>query len=284
MATLKEQYEANRAQSQGNVNSIYDNALNTQKSSLQNAYNNSMQVQNQAAADTQNLYAGANQGLARQSAQTQRSMDQFADVRNLNRQAGSQQALSLGLASRNAANAMAARQNQAMAEAERQKAMATTNYNNQVQQALANNDYRRAAALLDDYNNQAARMEKDAAILASFGDFSGYGQLYGDSTANSMRDLWLAQNPDIAYRTGAIDANRYHQMTGKWPAGYNPPTSNNGYYYGEVGGPDTGTIQLSGSGTQTARRTGVGNRYNEGHRFAGNRGNFIYYSGNSGKT
>jgi len=234
MATLKEQYEANRAQSQGNVNSIYDNALNTQKSSLQNAYNNSMQVQNQAAADTQNLYAGANQGLARQSAQTQRSMDQFADVRNLNRQAGSQQALSLGLASRNAANAMAARQNQAMAEAERQKAMATTNYNNQVQQALANNDYRRAAALLDDYNNQAARMEKDAAILASFGDFSGYGQLYGDSTANSMRDLWLAQNPDIAYRTGAIDANRYHQMTGKWPAGYTPPTARNsgGYYYG----------------------------------------------------
>ena len=283
MATLKEQYEANRAQSQSGVNSIYDKALNTQKSSLQNAYNQSMQVQNQAAADTQNLYAGANRELGRQSAQTQRSMDRFADVRNLNRQAGSQQALSLGLASRNAANAMAARQNQAMAEAERQKALATTNYNNQVQQALANNDYRRAAALLDDYNNQAARMEKDAAILASFGDFSGYGQLYGDSTANSMRDLWLAQNPDIAYRTGAIDANRYHQMTGKWPAGYNPPTSNNGYYYGS-GGQELGTIQPNTGAAQTGRKTGVGNRYNEGHRFAGNRGNFIYYSGNSGKT
>ena len=103
MATLKEQYEANRAQSQSGVNSIYDKALNTQKSSLQNAYNQSMQVQNQAAADTQNLYAGANRELGRQSAQTQRSMDRFADVRNLNRQAGSQQALSLGLASRNAA-------------------------------------------------------------------------------------------------------------------------------------------------------------------------------------
>ena len=245
MATLKEQYEANRAQSQGNVNSIYDNALNTQKSSLQNAYNQAMQVQNQAANDTQNLYAGANQGLARQAAQTQQSMDRFADVRNLNRQPGSQQALSMGLAARNAASAMAARQNQAMAEAERQKALATTNYNNMVQQALADNDYRRAAALLDDYNNQNARLEKDAAILASFGDFSGYGQIYGDGTANSMRSLWIAQNPDLAYRTGAIDANRYHEMTGQWPAGYTPPTTNNGYYYGGGGTDKNSNVKIT---------------------------------------
>jgi len=245
MATLKEQFEANKAQSQGGINNVYDTALNNQKQGLLNAYNQNTQLQNQTAADTQKLYEGANQGLARQAAQTQRSMDQFADVRNLNRQAGSQQALSLGLASRNAGNVLAAQQAQAMAEAERQKALTTTSYNNQVQQALADNDYRRAAALLDDYNNQHARMENAAKTLAQYGDFSGYGQIYGDGTANSMRSLWIAQNPDLAYRTGAIDANRYHAMTGQWPAGYTPPTTNNGYYYGGGGTDKNSNVKIT---------------------------------------
>jgi hypothetical protein len=45
-----------------------------------------------------------------------------------------------------------------------------------------------------------------------------------------MRELWIAQNPDLAYNTGAIDAERYRSMTGVYPPGYQAPSS--GGYYG----------------------------------------------------
>jgi hypothetical protein len=75
-----------------------------------------------------------------------------------------------------------------------------------------------------------------AQTLASYGDFSGYAAMYGTDTANVMREMWIAQNPDLAYRTGAIDAKRYRQMTGAYPPGYSAGGGGGGgYYYGGGG-------------------------------------------------
>ena len=38
--------------------------------------------------------------------------------------------------------------------------------------------------------------------------------------ADEMARLWGAENPDLAYRIGKIDAEEYKRMTGKYPAGY----------------------------------------------------------------
>ena len=46
--------------------------------------------------------------------------------------------------------------------------------------------------------------------------------------AKSLRDTFIATNPDAAYRLGIIDHNKYYSMVGAWPAGYTPPSSGGG--------------------------------------------------------
>ena len=70
---------------------------------------------------------------------------------------------------------MAAAQDAVMKENQRQIDLLKVKYNNDVQKAIADNDYKKAAALLDDYNTQNNWLEKMAAQMANFGDFSGYG-------------------------------------------------------------------------------------------------------------
>ena len=45
--------------------------------------------------------------------------------------------------------------------------------------------------------------------------------------AESFINAWRAENPDLAYTTGAITPDEYRQITGEYPAGY-PPTSSGG--------------------------------------------------------
>lgn len=75
---------------------------------------------------------------------------------------------------------------------------------------------------------QQQQAEEKAKVLASYGDFSGYAALYGQEQANAMRQMWIAQNPLLAYNTGAIDANRYFQMTGMYAPGTEPAASSGG--------------------------------------------------------
>ena len=84
------------------------------------------------------------------------------------------------------------------------------------------------------YEQQQA--EAKAQTLASYGDFSGYAAIYGQEQASAMREMWIAQNPLLAYNTGAITAERYRQMTGENPPGYEDNSGGGGggggYYYG----------------------------------------------------
>ena len=43
--------------------------------------------------------------------------------------------------------------------------------------------------------------------------------------AESFGRAWKAENPDLAYRTGAITPDEYWQMTGEYPEGYAPPAA-----------------------------------------------------------
>jgi hypothetical protein len=170
-------------------------------------------------------------------------MNSYADVRGLNRQPGSQQALSLGLGTSVAAGRLAQQRQLALEESQRQKALLSTDYNNRVQQAISNHDYKQAAALLDDFNNQNSWLDKNAAAMAAFGNFTGYEQLYGPGQAQSMQQFWIGSNPELAYNTGVIDAARYKQITGRNAPDYVPPSSGNEYRWWDpyaVGGMPTG--------------------------------------------
>ena len=109
-----------------------------------------------------------------------------------------------------------------MTEADRGIAELERQYQANVSSAIADNDYQRAQALLNEYNNGYTRDLNTAKTLAAYGDFSGYAGLYGQDTANNMAALWKAQNPDLAYNTGRMSAEEYKAITGKYPAGYTP--------------------------------------------------------------
>ena len=239
MAGVQDQLEAREKKTQAGINQTYDTGLAAQKQGLLNAYNANTAAQQQVGQKIAQDYGTAKQDVGIQQARNANNLTQFANIRGVNTQAGSQHQLNLGNAAARANATVDFAQQQAMQENERQKALMTTNYNNQVAAALADNDYKRAAALLDDYNNQKKWQDQQAAVLASYGNFDPYAAMYGQDAANGMQKVWQAQNPEVAYRTGAIDAETYKQITGQYPRGYTPPVyGGGGYYWGEGGGDD----------------------------------------------
>ena len=113
-----------------------------------------------------------------------------------------------------------------------------TNYENQIAQAAANNNYQQAAALLDEYGAQYDRMQQQAALLAQYGDFSAYADMYGQQAADTMKQSWAMQNPDIAWATGNLKAEDYFALTGKYP---NDPNNNMwSMRFGGIAGLNTG--------------------------------------------
>lgn len=232
---FKAAFDARKQGYQDNINSTLGTSLNTQKQGLTDAFKQNTAAQEQATAASQNSYGSANADLGVQAARTQAGMDSYADARGLNRQAGSQQALSLGLGASVAAGRLAQQQQMALEESQRQKALLSTDYNNRVQKAISNHDYKQAAALLDDFNNQNTWLDKNAAAMATFGNFTGYEQLYGPGQAQAMQQFWIGSNPELAYNTGVIDAARYTQITGRNAPDYVPPPSEGGGGGGNLG-------------------------------------------------
>lgn len=236
---VRDQFNAYGEQNRANINRVYDAGLETQKQSLLNAYNANVEAQQGAAGTIRQTGDMLSHDLAVQNARNMGNINQFADVRGVNRQQGSQAQLSLGNARNAAMGGMAFRQQTALAENQRQQDLAKIQYHAQVQEALADNDYKKAAALLDDYNNENAWRDQQAQILASYGNFDPYRDIYGEDAAKGMQQVWAAQNPQIAYRTGAITANQYRLITGHYPLGYNAGGGGggDGWYDPRGGGP-----------------------------------------------
>ena len=226
MATLEEEYKNyQQTQNTDQINSMYDAQKQSQLAGLESAYNQSMSNA-QAARDAipQQYQARAND-LATQYERQRRNLNQQAAANGLNTGAGSQMHLALGSNyNRDYGNIRTAQQ-QALDTADRGIRDLQSAYQSQVQQAVANNDYERAQALLAEYKNQYQRQLQQAQTLASYGDFSAYLNIpgYSQGQVDNMRNAWIASNPQLAYNTGAISADQYYQMTGKWPAGYTQP-------------------------------------------------------------
>lgn len=220
--TVQEQFQTRSAENQAGITKAYDSGIAAQKQSLLDAYNANTGAQQTAGQTIRQTYGTGSNDLAVQNARNTGNINQFADVRNVNRQQGSQAALQLNNARARAESGLAFRQQQALAENQRQQDLAKAQYQAQVQAALADKDYKQAAALLDDYNNQNKWRDEQAQILATYGNFEPYKQLYGEDTANAMKAVWTRQNPDAAYQMGEMDPYTYYDVTGRWPAGFNP--------------------------------------------------------------
>ena len=223
MATFEEEYKKYSTSGQGKaVTDLYDAKQQSQLTQLESAYQASRAEAEAARDKLPGQYRQQANDLAAQYERNRRNFNLQADASGLNTGAASQAALAQNSAYQRDMGALRTSQAEAMAEADRGIAELERQYQANVSSAIADNDYQRAQALMNEYNNGYSRDLNTAKTLAAYGDFSGYAGLYGQETANSMAALWKAQNPELAYNTGRMTAEEYKAVTGKYPAGYQP--------------------------------------------------------------
>ena len=218
---------------------LYDAQMAAQAQALETAYNQNLEAANYAKSQIAPQFTAQGNDLATQYERTRRNNNMQADMNGLNTGTGSQMALAQQSNYLDAFGKVRAAQAQATTEADRQIANLEIAYKSQVAQALANNDYQKAAALMQEYQRRdnaaeemrrynQAQAEQDAKVRAAYGDFGGYAELYGQETANAMREFFLQANPDYAYANGLMGADQYYKLTGRYPAGYSTGSPSRG--------------------------------------------------------
>lgn len=251
---LNEKYQQFVADNTANINQMYDANRQSQLTGLESAYTQNL---SDATAQKQTIdqnYNRAANDLAVQYERNRANQNLQAQMNGLNVGTGSQMGLALGSEYNRDFGNLRGQQAQAQVEQDRQIANIEAQYRLQVQQAIADNDLARAAALVDEANNRVNQLTNayqlqqqdlgnQAALLASAGDFSGYADMLGltpDQTG-LLQTQWTVQNPDLAYQSGMIDPNQYRAITGAWPRGYSPAGGGRGggnfknsYYYNYV--------------------------------------------------
>lgn len=215
-ATKDEQYNTRVNE----INSLYDKNLNQQKSQLEGAYNQNLSDLEANRTKIAQQYQAQRNASAVDYERNRRNFNQQAMMNGLNVGAGSQAALAQNNTYQRGMAALGSAEAGSYANLDKSIADLKIKYEADVNDAIAKNDYNRAAALLDEYNNSYSRAMSQAQTLAQYGDFSGFSAIYGADAARQMSDAWAIQNPVLAYNLGRIDANRYRAITGAYPPGY----------------------------------------------------------------
>ena len=244
MPTLEEEYK--QYQGAQGVNDMYEAQKKSQLAGLESAYQQNLSNAQAARDAIPRQYQARANDLAVQYERQRRNLNQQANANGLNTGAGSQMQLALGGNYNRDYGGIRTAQQQAIDQADRGIRDLQAAYNSSVQQAVADNDFRRTQALLADYQQRYQQQLQTAQNLAQYGDFSGYAGLpgYSQEQIGRMQSAWAASNPQLAYNTGAITADQYYAMTGKWPVGYSAPGG--GYDY-------TGDRTSAGSGINASR-------------------------------
>lgn len=214
------------------VNNVYDAAIQRTMAALQSAYDQSRLELEKYQAQIPGLYQQQANALSAQAERDRQRFNEYSAQSGLDAGSGSQAALAMQNQQQQSLSRIRTAEANANAEAQSKLASLFTQYQNDIAQALANNEYERAAALLSEYKQRAqsvvqvsqnqanldlnvAEFNKDthytnwqkqmalAEAMAAQGDFSGYRALgVSEDQINSMRRGWLAQNPDAAMNLG----------------------------------------------------------------------------------
>ncbi len=221
-------YQANT----GQVNSMYDAALEAALAALKSSYDRSKLEAEQAMKKISPLYQTQRNATAANAERERMMFNEYAAASGLNSGTGGQAMLAFSNQLQNDLNDLYLGEANALTEAQNQITLLTMDYQNAIAEAVANNEYERAAALLQEFQMQAQsvvetakaqaslnlqtaqqnlsaknseydRLSANAETLAKFGDFSGYLALgYSNDQIEQMKAVWKAANPDIAWALG----------------------------------------------------------------------------------
>jgi len=197
------------------INAMYDAKKSSRLKELEDAYRENVQAENQRADNFPGTYQAKANALAAEYEKQKRSFNEAAAANGINTGAASQAALSRQSAYEQGMAGLRQAEAEAAANSADSLAKLETNYKSAVASAIAENDYQRAEALYSVWKDQGKAEESKAQLLAQYGDFSGYAAIYGDGTAAEMESLWIAKNPDLAYKTGKITVEVYKKLKKK---------------------------------------------------------------------
>lgn len=214
------------------VENTYEAAKSKALAALQSSYDKSrLELENTMKEIPGTYQSQANQ-IAAEALKQQQNFNESAAYSGMNTGNGSQAQLAMN--NQLQGNMSTLRTNEASAIAKVQQQLSTlyVEYQNSIAEAIANNEYERAAALLSEYQKAAeslvsvaqsqASLNIDVADfnretnqynnemtlqkaqdMAKYGDFSGYLQLgYSSDQVNNMKRGWLALNPEAAIYMG----------------------------------------------------------------------------------
>lgn len=238
-----DRYNASREQQ---IRDMYASNLERNRQQLQTTYDQNLSDAEAARDKIAPQYQESRNEIAAEYERQRRNNNMQAAANGINTGANSQMQLAQSSQYQTSQAQNRQRENEALTEADRGIVDLKTNYQNQIAQATANNDYQLAAALLDEYGAQYERQMTQASQLAEFGDFSLYASIYGDAAAQNMERTWAMQNPQIAYNLGKITADEYFNLTGKMPGGASGLSSLLGGFGGGGGGRSYGGGGSSG--------------------------------------
>ena len=202
------------------INGVYDAQLEAQKQALESAYNQKEAEYSAAEAKIPAQYDAQRNALSAQNEIEKANFNEQAAASGLNAGAGSQARLSQSNAYQQGMTAIGKAQADAASNLQLERTKAKTAYQDAIQQAIKDNDARRAQALYEEAQriddnlvsnalNQAnldatrsstnyAKMMGTAQTLAQYGDFSGYLALgYSQDQVDAMRKVWEAQNAEL---------------------------------------------------------------------------------------
>ena len=194
------------------INQMYDAQRAAREAELKNAYEQSMSAYQEAQGKIAPEYQRQANDLGVQYERQRHNFWNQAAASGINTGVSAQESLARGGEYQRDFGNLRTSEAEQQAAVERQMANRKAQYQNDVAAALAENDYQRAGALLDEYNNGYSRDLENAKLLASYGDFTFFENLYGKDQANNMFLLWASQNPDLAHNTGRITDDQFNNI------------------------------------------------------------------------
>lgn len=247
------------------INQMYDAQKQNQLSQLETAYNLNKSNMQAAADKIPTAYQNQANDLAAQYEKNKRNFNMQAATNGINTGTASQAELAQNAVYQRDYGKLRTAEADAATEAQRNLNNLEMQYQANIQQALATNDYNKAAALLDEYKNQYTRDLDKAKVLAQYGDFSGYANIpeYGQDAADAMKNIWVSQNPDLAVMVGAITPAQRDNIKNNRPMNEGLDANGNKVapvYAGGGGGDDTGYyLNLGASKFEHALASGASN-------------------------
>ena len=212
--SLQEQYTQRQNESAEQINGMYDKQYAAQANQLKSDYERSLSDQQAAMKDIRPQYQGQANSLAASYEKQRRNAGLAAMNNGLGNGTAQQQQNALRNQYIQNYGGLRGQEAGAITQANQGIADLQTAYNNSLVKAQADIDAKRDQELVKNYNTNRDWHEAQAQNLANYGNFDTYKDLYGEAQANQMRNTWIAQNPEVALRSGMISKEEYNKLTG----------------------------------------------------------------------